>query len=598
MSDVIIEAGVEVLNSNVDKVFSFGRRVYGSLEQKKKIREGYDRYIMKSRVHFSKIKSLWSNGTPIDFYDCYVPIGLRSGFSLDISEPDFINCIDVSYRLVISGTGGCGKSILMRHLFLSAIKSGKFAPVLVELRDLNDSVRTIEDHIMLIMRNRGFDIEGDFFKKAVEDGGFCFLFDGFDELLVSKREAVSDFINSLSQKYLGCPVIVSTRPDERFRTWDVFTELRVQPLSKVSAIELVEKISVESVVKDKFIKELKRSLFRKHKSFLSNPLLLSIMLITYHRNAEIPTKLSVFYEQAYEALFQKHDASKGAYSRKKATNLDIFDFSRVFSFFSLITFDKRIFSMSVSDCIDYIEQSRKMLGMEFDRECYLEDLLKATCLLVEDGLQVSYSHRSFQEFFVSKYILSEEYDVQLRLINRFWRPFSEDSIISLLYEQNPELVERALLLPRLEQMFAKINVVDSIDDAAVLNFLKLSYSLMKVERDSLSFHFGGGADKNDFSVLLASQASVLCGGFKNPCIDEYERIAKEIYKIAVPRGNKDVISIVVEGLTLDSEVFKVLLNSQTDYGKSYLENVHRIYTALVKKHERRVEDLFMLLAGE
>lgn len=597
MDEVLVEAGVEIFNANVDKLFRFGKKLYGSREQKNKIKDGYDRYIMNSRVHYSKLKSLWSNGTPIDFYECYVPVGLSLGLSTSMLEPDFLSCIDISHSLIITGTGGCGKSILMRHIFLGAIKSGKYAPVLVELRDINDSVRSLEEHILFVMQNRGFDIDGGFFKQAIELGEFCFLFDGFDEVLASKREAVGEFINSLSLKYPGCPVIVSTRPDERFRTWDLFTELHVEPLSKAAAIELVDKLPVETIFKEKFIKELKDSLFNKHESFLSNPLLLSIMLLTYHQNAEIPTKLSVFYEQAYEALFQKHDASKGAYSRKRATDLDILDFARVFSFFSLLTFDKRIFSMGVSECLDYIEQSKNRVGVAFDRKCYLDDLLKATCLLVEDGLQVTYAHRSFQEYFVSRFILSEEYAVQVRLIKRYWRPYNNDAVISLLYEQNPELVERALLVPELEKVFNDIGVCGEVGDEAVLRYLKSSYSVLRVESGQLIFHLAKESESDGVQMKVLSLANKLCCPLKVSRPGIYEQLSNSICE-AVGCDKDSNFKMSTSELNIDSEVFKLLCNSEGHSGKAFLSKVYQAYLDLVRKHERRVDDLFALLTSE
>ena len=89
--------------------------------------------------------------------------------------------------------------------------------------------------------------------------------------------------------------------------------MRVQPLDLASAVELVRKLPFDDPVKERFVADLHGGLFKSHESFLSNPLLLSIMLLTYSDIAHIPTKLSIFYTQAYESLFQKHDALKGGF---------------------------------------------------------------------------------------------------------------------------------------------------------------------------------------------------------------------------------------------------------------------------------------------
>lgn len=590
-----VEVVVDIFNSNIDKVFSFGKGLYKSSEQKNKIEAGYQRYIYKSRIKYSKLKCLWSTSTAVDFYDYYVPIGLSSGYSNLISSPDFSNCLSKSNRIIISGTGGCGKSILMRHIFLSCIAGCEFAPVLVELRDLNDSVRTLEEHIVFIMQNGGFEIDGNFFLEAQKHGNFCFLFDGFDELLASKRESVDSYIKSLSEKFPNCPIFISSRPDERFRAWNQFDEFCVEPLSRASAISLVGKLPVESVFKEKFIEELKAKLFVKHSSFLSNPLLLSIMLLTYHQNAEVPSKLSVFYGQAYEALFQKHDASKGAYSRQRETDLDILDFSRVFSLFSLLTFDKRVFRMTTSESLEYIEVSRERLGLDFEKVAYLNDLLKATCLLIDDGLHVAYSHRSFQEYFVSKYILSEEYDVQVRLIERYWKPFDEDNIIPLLYEQHPELVERAFLMPKLKIAFDRLGVGNEVTDEDALKYLQVAYSLMRIDEGGLAFHHVEDEVTHGHPMLIIGFANKLCGGWVAGAGQPYSALENRLRKALSWEKEDYDNSLLTNKIVCGSPAAQELVSSPTVFGKDYVSNAYKIYTGLRDKYKDRAVSLFDLL---
>ena len=62
-------------------------------------------------------------------------------------------------------------------------------------------------------------------------------------------------------------------------------------------------------------------MFITHREFTENPLLLTIMLMTYEQFADIPSKMHVFYREAYVAMSQKHDASKGAFKRALKTGL-------------------------------------------------------------------------------------------------------------------------------------------------------------------------------------------------------------------------------------------------------------------------------------
>jgi hypothetical protein len=246
----------------------------------------------------------------------------------------------------------------------------------------------------------------------------------------------------------------------------------MDPLTLDQASELVEKLPFDADLKSKFLKDLRSSLFEKHESFLSNPLLLSIMLLTYGQSADIPNKLNVFYNQAYETLFQRHDALKGGFQRDRSCNLDIQDFARVFSAFSLQTYDKRIFNMSESQALEYLEKSKKILGIEFDANNYLTDAKQAVCLLIEDGLLIAFSHRSFQEYFTARFICNSKPDVQKKLIDKYSENMSSDSVMDLLYEMNPELVECTFIIPGLEMIEQTIKLKKKIGITHYLRYLK------------------------------------------------------------------------------------------------------------------------------
>lgn len=211
------------------------------------------------------------------------------------------------------------------------------------------------------------------------------------------------------------------------------------------------------------------------------------MLLTYGESADIPTKLSLFYNQAYEALFQRHDALKGGYQRDRRTSLDIQDFARVFAAFCLQTYDDRRFRFSRSEALEYVRKAKTYVGLEVEDEHYLEDCLQAVCLLMEDGLSVVFSHRSFQEYFVAQYIHGADPRVQRDLLDRFIRSIRMDNVYGLLYEMNPGIVERELLVPRLKRVFADMKVRRFIGITHFTRFLKTNFSHVSVSPERIGF---------------------------------------------------------------------------------------------------------------
>ena len=90
--------------------------------------------------------------------------------------------------------------------------------------------------------------------------------------------------------------------------WNQFEELYSNPLSKEQALSLIKKIEYDQNIKEKFYKELDEYLYDKYETFASNPLLLTIMLLTFESRVSIPDKLNDFFEQAFTTLFHTHDA--------------------------------------------------------------------------------------------------------------------------------------------------------------------------------------------------------------------------------------------------------------------------------------------------
>ena len=148
---------------------------------------------------------------------------------------------------------------------------------------------------------------------ALQAGCFMFLLDGYDEIATQKRDIFFGKLDAFCDRYSKNYFIISSRPYSEFVEFQRFTVLSMCNLSKEQAISLINKIEFDLDVKQHFIEALQSHLYSKHKSFASNPLLLNIMLLTFDNYAEIPEKLHLFYSNAFETLYSKHDATKSEY---------------------------------------------------------------------------------------------------------------------------------------------------------------------------------------------------------------------------------------------------------------------------------------------
>ena len=255
--------------SNFERICSIGAKAFGKADEalQVKFKTAYTSYLSATREKYSKSKSFFIRNQAVDLYSYYVSTGISCGDTV-LAAPTFEGCLDHSKRLVITGTGGSGKSVLMRHLFLDCIRHKTYTPILIELRDLNAAKLTLDEHIESVLELYGFNISGDYVLRAKQAGHFCFFLDGYDEIDHGNRKAIIKQIKMLSSKYPKCPIVISSRPDDTFNGIDEYSVFKIMPLDIFSASSLISKLPFEQDIKDKFILALTEGLFDRHESFL------------------------------------------------------------------------------------------------------------------------------------------------------------------------------------------------------------------------------------------------------------------------------------------------------------------------------------------
>lgn len=419
----------------------------------------FENYLNHAKDCCEKIKTLLYRHQPKELYSFYQPMSLKNGKKI-VDTSDLNNVIAISNTIIITGTGGSGKTIMMKHFFLDCIYQKTSVPVLIELRGLNGSDPeniSIIDFVYEKMQTMKLNLEKEYFEYALKAGCFLLLFDGYDEVTGTLCNTVTQQINDIANEYNHNYFIVSSRPSTEFVGWNNFVELPIEPLSKEQALSLIKKLDYEESIKTKFYEQLESNLFEKYETFASNPLLLTIMLLTFEASASIPDNLNDFYEQAFTALFHEHDATKGAYKRDIASKLGCGDFKRVFSHFCFKSFFNDQYEFTESQAIKYIEDAKSKVTTSIDVDPYdfLKDTTDSVCMLVHEGLNYRFSHRSFQEYFAALYTTKLDDSTQSKLITNWLKEsgqFLLSSFLPMLNELQKERVFKNVLKPALEKL--------------------------------------------------------------------------------------------------------------------------------------------------
>lgn len=413
------------------------------------------KYLKNSYEKYSKVKTILYRTEPKYLYNFFEFPNLRKGHEDFVVSLDINNLLNISNFLIVQGTGGIGKSTFMKHLFINELEKKDLIPIFIELKDLNDidNEYNLSDFIFNKLYNLGSVVNKDYLEYALKSGCFLFLLDGYDEVISDKKnnffKKLTDFCDRYSNNYF----IISSRPYSEFIEFQRFTILTLCDFTKKQALSLVSKIEFDENIKKQFCKALNESLYDNHKSFASNPLLLNIMLLTYDNYAEIPEKLHLFYANAFDTLYSKHDATKGGYKRELKSKLSFDSFKKVFSNFCFITYFQGKMEFSYDELTLFLKKS-KINNLEFNIEAIIYDLVNSICVIYKEGLNYRFTHRSFQEYFTAIFLkeLSDESlkRMGIELIKKDTYRATHDSVFRMLYDMSEERTEQNIILPLLE----------------------------------------------------------------------------------------------------------------------------------------------------
>lgn len=313
-------------------------------------------------------------------------------------------------KIIVDGTGGAGKSMLMRYLFVDTVfrNAGDYVPVYMELSKIKiNSTHEIDIRAFVrqSMDNYGkISLSDDVFDYSLEQGGYVFLFDGFDEVKEDDADDVLDALQKFSAKYSNNAFIISSRERLQLRSLSSFQIIHAKELLKDKAIELAQKFPGHPDIISEFCKNLEDDWFQKYDEFTASPLLLTMMFITFEQNGDISNCLPDFYQDCFDALYNKHDAvHKVGFKRTFHCDISKSEFQIVFSYFCFHTWRQEIYDFSGDEILNWLEKSLKKQNLSVSAEDYLKDLTDSLCIITCEGHRYRFAHRSFQAYFAAKY---------------------------------------------------------------------------------------------------------------------------------------------------------------------------------------------------
>nr|WP_277989638.1 NACHT domain-containing protein [Enterococcus sp. DIV0869a] len=364
--------------------------------------------------------------------DVYVDIPLKSSKE-EVNSKSLIKLISDGYskeiisanHILVYGIGGSGKSILMKKLFLDFIVNCDsdhfFIPILIRLKSLKINDESfLQKYILTYFSEMNVKFEADLVELFLDRGNIILQFDGLDELKFNEKNKFMRELENFIKKYQKTSIIMSTRPESVSNTLPDFKQYRMQRMSKKQVKEYIEKLPFATNREELLEKILEPNYFKKHEELVGHPLVLAILILTFDYNGELPINSANFYSKVYQTMLVTHDKEKEeGFDRGIATNLSHAKLERFFEIFCFKTYIDEQYSFDLSEINYYIDDAITKFLVEqegeFDdltRENIQRDLTHLLCFLIEEGTHYDFIHRTFQEFYAAKFILSLDDDMQ------------------------------------------------------------------------------------------------------------------------------------------------------------------------------------------
>lgn len=380
-------------------------------------------------------------------------------------------------KVLLVDNAGMGKSTILKFLYLSAITNNKGIPILIELRKLSKNTSIID---FIVNELNG--IKQYFSKEEVldliEEGGFIFFFDGYDEITDENKQKVTDnlqdFISKTSiTKDLYNNFVISSRDENSLNCFSDFQRFEIKALTKKEAYKLIRKYDNNGELSEELINNLNnQENLRIIDEFLVNPLMASLLYIAFEYKRVIPYKKQIFYRQVYDALFQDHDETKGgAYVHPKKSKLDLEDFHRVLRILGFITLNKGI-SYCEEELVQNVNKAKEMaVGVEFKASDFICDIIHSVPIFVKEGIEYRWVHKSFQEYFAASYVCydsKENQGIYLSTMIQKGKALKYYNVLDFCYDMDYKEFRKDIIYPIIKKFIQYYN--NSYKDKKYINY--------------------------------------------------------------------------------------------------------------------------------
>ena len=335
-------------------------------------------------------------------------------------------------KFVILGKPGAGKTTFLKYLAVREAQRGAWGdclgkiPIFVPLRQLAETGQTPEDLFAFIVDQFAichFPDAAPFVEKLLREGKALVLFDGLDEVprlpdpQDDQRGSMALTLERFARQYDKCHIAITSRIAATEYTFGpAFTYLEMADFAPEQVDAFVrnwfwdkKKPDQSSKTAAKMLKELDQPEHKGIRDLTRNPLLLTLLCLSYAETLSFPARRVEVYQEATQALLKKWDASRQI---RRSSLYKTLSLGRKEQMFARIAWDgfvagSALFSQDdlASQLVAYLQHVPEMpAAVDIDGEIVLREIVAQHGIFTEQAYhQFSFAHLTFQEYYAACY---------------------------------------------------------------------------------------------------------------------------------------------------------------------------------------------------
>ncbi len=424
-------------------------------------------------TRIDKVKTVWTPENEVSLRKFYYP----SKVAINGKPKTVGNINDLPEgNLVIEGIVGQGKSIFMRHLALTLINSSPIysIPLLIELRTLSQK-RNLQCAILSALSALSLSPDNDTFEHLASTGKIVLLLDGFDEITSELVSETTTELDHLQLRHPNLKIIISSRPRSHVQNVAGFKVLKLVQIRPQDYDSFISKLVVSSVRRSDIVTALNGSP-ENIKGIICTPLMLTLVVIVYQTEKQIPVTLSEFFEKLFGTVFSKHDRLKAGFNRQHHSGLSEQKLKQLFDAFCFMVIHlqggRSLSSAAFESAFQYALSYLK------DHQCELlnfrKDIIDVACLMIEEGFDtVTFLHKSILDYHAAAFVKSLP-DPQAKTFysNAFERSAQWGHVLEFLKSIDPLRYARDYIIEFIPGLISELrDVSEFASDAELYDYL-------------------------------------------------------------------------------------------------------------------------------